>query len=58
VLTPAEPASNDLVEISRVERQNQVGAYFSGATVKATEVKAPPPAMSGGSKKKEKRNGC
>ena len=35
-----------------------LGAYFSGATVKATEVQAPPAAMSGGGKKKKKRKGC
>lgn len=60
VRTAAEPAGHSLAERERVERQNQVSAYFTGAAVQSTSVAAPPPAMpmSGGAKKKKKAGGC
>jgi uncharacterized membrane protein YedE/YeeE len=59
VLTAAVPAGHTLAERERIELQNQVSAYFTGAAVQSTSVAAPPPAMPmGGAKKKKKAGGC
>jgi len=59
VLTPAELRGNALTELERVQRQNQIAAFFSGAAVQNSAVAAPPPAMpSGGAGKKPKAGGC
>jgi uncharacterized membrane protein YedE/YeeE len=38
--------------------QNQIAAYFSGATVQSAPVAAPPPTAGGGGAKKKKAGGC
>ena len=59
VLTPATPRDPSLAERQRVAEQNQVAAYFSGATVAAPAAAAPPPAAAGGGgAKKKKAGGC
>ncbi len=58
VLTAAQPTSSDLAMQQHVREQNQVAAYFSGATVQAAAVAAPPPAAGGGGAKKKKAGGC
>ena len=59
VRTAAQPTGHSLAERERVERQNQISAYFTGAAVQTSSVAAPPPIMpmSGGAKKK-KAGGC
>jgi len=58
VLTPAPPGGFSLADRDRALRQNQIAAYFSGATVKAQPA-APPPVMStGGAAKRRKGSGC
>lgn len=59
VLVPAVPASPSLAERDRVQHQNQLAAFFSGAAVQAAT--APPPAPTGGgspAKKKKPGGGC
>jgi len=46
-----------VAELERVNRRNQIAAYFSGAKVE-TAAAAPPPAMSGGAAKKKEAGGC
>jgi uncharacterized membrane protein YedE/YeeE/rhodanese-related sulfurtransferase len=59
VLTPAELLVNSLAERERVQRQNQIAAFFSGAAVQSSSVAAPPPMMpAGGAGKKPKSGGC
>ncbi len=59
VLTPAELWGNSLAERERVQRQNQISAFFSGAAVQNSGVAAPPPMMpAGGAGKKPKAGGC
>jgi hypothetical protein len=59
VLTPAELWGNTLTERERVQRQNQIAAFFSGAAVQSSGVAAPPPMMpAGGAGKKPKAGGC
>ena len=60
VRTAAEPTGQTLAERERIERQNQISAYFTGAAVQSTSTAAPPPAMpmSGGANKKKKAGGC
>jgi uncharacterized membrane protein YedE/YeeE/rhodanese-related sulfurtransferase len=58
VLTPASAEGAGLDERARVERQNQISAFFSGAAVQASSVAAPPPAMSAGPAPKKKAGGC
>jgi rhodanese-related sulfurtransferase/uncharacterized membrane protein YedE/YeeE len=59
VMTPAELWGNSLAERERVQRQNQISAYFSGAAVQSSGVAAPPPMMpAGGAGKKPKSGGC
>lgn len=58
VLTPAVAASTSLDERDRVQYQNQLAAFFSGATVKPSTSAPPPPAAGGGAKKKKKAGGC
>lgn len=59
VLTPAVAVGPSLEERQQVARQNQVAAYFSGATVTAASSSAPPPAAAGGGgAKKKKGGGC
>jgi uncharacterized membrane protein YedE/YeeE len=59
VRTAAEPAGTSLTERERIERQNQISAYFTGAAVKTTSAAAPPPVMPmGGGAKKKKAGGC
>jgi rhodanese-related sulfurtransferase len=58
VLTPASIWGNSLAERDRVQRQNQVSAFFSGAAVQSSSVAAPPPLMpAGGSGKAPKAGG-
>lgn len=59
VLTPAVATTASLDERERVQRQNQIAAFFSGATAKASTA-APPPrgAAPGGAKKKKPAGGC
>ena len=59
VRTAAEPTGHTLAERARIERQNQISAYFTGAAVQTTSTSAPPPAMPmGGGAKKKKAGGC
>ena len=59
VLTPADLWGNSLAERERVQRQNQISAFFSGAAVQSSSVAAPPPMMpAGGGGKKPKAGGC
>ena len=59
VLTPASVWGNSLAERERVQRQNQIAAFFSGAAVQSSSVAAPPPMMpAGGGGKKPKAGGC
>jgi uncharacterized membrane protein YedE/YeeE/rhodanese-related sulfurtransferase len=59
VLTPAELWGNSLEERERVQRQNQISAFFSGAAVQSSSVGAPPPMMpAAGAGKKPKAGGC
>jgi len=55
----AEPTGNALVERERIERQNQISAYFTGAAAQTNRTAAPPPVMPmGGGAKKKKAGGC
>jgi uncharacterized membrane protein YedE/YeeE len=59
VRTAAEPTGHTLAERERIERQNQISAYFTDAAVQSTSTAAPPPAMPmGGGAKKKKAGGC
>ncbi len=59
VITPAEIWGSSLAERERVQRQNQISAFFSGAAVQSSGIAAPPPAMpAGGAGKKPKAGGC
>ena len=59
VRTAAEPTGHTLAERERIERQNQISAYFTGAAVQTTTTSAPPPVMPmGGGAKKKKAGGC
>ncbi|NNM05871.1 MAG: YeeE/YedE family protein [Gemmatimonadetes bacterium] len=59
VLTPASLWGNSQAERDRVQRQNQISAFFSGAAVQSSSVAAPPPVMpAGGGGKKPKAGGC
>jgi len=59
VLTPLELWGSSLAERERVQRQNQISAFFSGAAVQSSSVSAPPPMMpAGGGGKKPKAGGC
>jgi hypothetical protein len=59
VITPAELWGNSLAERERVQRQNQISAFFSGAAVQSSGMAAPPPMMpAGGAGKKPKAGGC
>jgi uncharacterized membrane protein YedE/YeeE len=59
VMTPAPLWGNSLAERERVQRQNQISAFFSGAAVQSSAVAAPPPMMpAGGAGKKPKAGGC
>lgn len=58
VLTPAVPASASLAERDRVQHQNGLAAFFSGAAVQSSAAAPPPPAAGGGAKKKKKAGGC
>jgi len=59
VRTAAEPTGHTLAERERIERQNQISAYFTGAAAQTTSSAAPPPAMPmGGGAKKKKAGGC
>ena len=59
VLTAADLWGNSLAERERVQRQNQISAFFSGAAVQNSSVSAPPPVMpAGGGGKKPKAGGC
>ena len=59
VITPAELWGNTLAERERVQRQNQISAFFSGAAVQSSSLAAPPPMMpAGGAGKKPKAGGC
>jgi hypothetical protein len=58
VATPATARDASLAERQRVAEQNQVAAYFSGASVAAPAAAAPPPAAAGGGAKKKKAGGC
>ena len=59
VRTAAEAVGHTLAERERIERQNQISAYFTGAAVQSTGTSAPPPAMPmGGGAKKKKAGGC
>ena len=59
VLTPVTASTYDLAERARVERQNQISAYFTGAAVQTSSVSAPAPVVpAGGAKKKKKAGGC
>ena len=50
---------NTLAERERVQRQNQISAFFSGAAVQSSSLAAPPPMMpAGGAGKKPKAGGC
>jgi hypothetical protein len=58
VMTPAPLWVNSLAERERVQRQNQISAFFSGAAVQSSGVAAPPPMMpAGGAGKKPKAGG-
>lgn len=59
VLTPSELWVGSLEERERVQRQNQISAFFSGAAVQTSSVAAPPPAMpTGAAGQKPKKGGC
>jgi hypothetical protein len=59
VLTPAELWGNTLAERERVQRQNQISAFFSGAAVQSSSLAPPPPMMpAGGAGQKPKSGGC
>jgi len=59
VIIPAELWGNTLAERERVQRQNQISAFFSGAAVQSSSLAAPPPMMpTGGAGKKPKAGGC
>ncbi len=59
VLTPAAATMSSLGERERVQRQNQIAAFFSGATVKASTAAPPPSAAGGGgARKKKPAGGC
>jgi rhodanese-related sulfurtransferase len=58
VLTPATAQDTRLDSVASVREQNQIAAYFSGASVEATPVAAPPPVVGGGGVKKKKAGGC
>jgi uncharacterized membrane protein YedE/YeeE len=59
VMIPAQLWGNSLAERERVQRQNQISAFFSGAAVQSSAVAAPPPMMpAGGAGKKPKAGGC
>ncbi|MEK6254593.1 MAG: hypothetical protein N2B05_07865, partial [Gemmatimonadales bacterium] len=59
VRTAAQPTGHTLAERERIERQNQISAYFTGAAVQTTSTTAPPPVMPmGGGAKKKKAGGC
>lgn len=59
VLKPAEIWGSSLAERERVQRQNQISAFFSGAAVQSSSMAAPPPAMpAAGGGKKPKAGGC
>lgn len=57
--TDGDRVGTRLAERERIERQNQISAYFTGAAVQTTTTSAPPPAMPmGGGAKKKKAGGC
>ena len=59
VRTAAQPTGHTLAERERIERQNQISAYFTGAAVQTSTATAPPPVMPmGGGAKKKKAGGC
>ena len=59
VRTAAQPTGHTLAERERIERQNQISAYFTGAAVQTSTTSAPPPVMPmGGGAKKKKAGGC
>jgi len=59
VLTPEELGTSSLAERERVQLQNQISAFFSGAAVQASSLAPPPAVMPAGSAgKKPKRGGC
>lgn len=58
VLTPMALTGVSLAERERAERQHQIAAFFSGATVKATPAVPPPAAGAAGVKKKKPAGGC
>lgn len=59
VVTPVATVPATIAERDLVERQHQLSAYFSGATVKASSAAPPPPAAGGGGGgKKKKGGGC
>ena len=59
VRTVADPVGQTLAERERIERQNQISAYFTGAAVQTTNTSAPPPVMPmGGGAIKKKAGGC
>jgi uncharacterized membrane protein YedE/YeeE len=59
VTTTAEPVGTTLAERERIERQNQISAYFTGAAVQSVSVAAPPPVMPmGGGARKKTAGGC
>lgn len=58
VLTPAQSTQPALDEVANIREQNQIAAYFSGATVQSAPVAAPPPTAGGGGAKKKKAGGC
>ena len=59
VRTAAQPTGHTLAERERIERQNQISAYFTGAAVQRSTTTAPPPVMPmGGGAKKKKAGGC
>jgi hypothetical protein len=60
VMTPAPLWGSSLAERERVQRQNQISAFFSGAAVQSSAVAAPPPMMpaAGAGKKPKSGGGC
>ncbi len=57
VLTPAEPGTT-LADRERAAVHDQITAYFTGATLAASPVPAPPPLLQAGPQKKKKGGGC
>ncbi len=60
VRTAAKTTGHTLAERERIERQNQISAFFTGAAaMQSSSVAVPPPAMPmGGGAKKRKAGGC